>query len=227
MSEQPRKERDADFSKLDEMESQGNAQSIEEGVAIEEGVEGDRDSSIDQDLPAVDDAPSEDRNNSPEQEEIAALRAEINEFKDKYLRALAEIENVKKRGMKERADLLKYQGERILVDVLEVADNLERAMAEKEASADKMRDGVALILKLLIDTLSRWEVKGESAIGKDFDPKIQRAIGQAPVQGAKVGSVIAEMKKAYFYKDKLLRVGEVVVAAEPPAAADSGNKGEA
>lgn len=146
--------------------------------------------------------------------ELEAALREAGDFKDKYLRALAEFENYKKHTLKERSELLKYQGERIFVDLLEVLDNLELALLHAQADPAKLRSGLELIHKQFVDVLSKWEVRAESAVGKQFDPARHSAISRAEVDHASPGSVISELKKPYLYKDKLLRFGEVVVAAE-------------
>ena len=142
------------------------------------------------------------------------LEAELAEFKDKYLRALAEVENTRKRALKEKSEILKYQGERILVDILEIADNFERALKEAEKDPESLKVGVPLIYKLLMDSLSKWEVKAESGLGKPFDPAKFRALSRVPVDDALPGTIVTEMRKTYMFKDRLLRAGEVVVAAE-------------
>jgi molecular chaperone GrpE len=144
--------------------------------------------------------------------DLAAARSEASDFKDKYLRSLAEFENYKKRALKERSDLIKYQGEKIFSDILEVVDNLELALNYGGADAAKVREGLELIHKRFLEILGRWDVRGQSAIGKDFDPNMHNAISRVMVDDAKPGTVINELKKTYFYKDKLLRFGEVVVA---------------
>jgi molecular chaperone GrpE len=146
--------------------------------------------------------------------DIEKLRAESEELKDKYIRALAEFENYKKRALKEMADLRKYQGEKILYDMLEIIDNLELAQQYAEADPSKVKEGLDLIHKRFKDTLAKWDVKGESALEKEFDPAKHSAISKVPIEGKKAGTVVNELKKAYFYKDKLLRPGEVVVAEE-------------
>ncbi len=148
------------------------------------------------------------------QSESEQLRAEVVDLKDKYLRALAEFDNFRKRVAKERSELLKYQGEAILVDILEIVDSFERALASGAQGGDseQFKQGVELIHKQFIDVLGRWEVRGESSVGKQFDPNRHRAIGKAKVPGSVPNSVIGELKKPYMYKDKLLRVGEVMVA---------------
>ena len=147
--------------------------------------------------------------------ELEAVRAEIADHKDKYLRALAELENYKKRAMKERSELIKYQGERILADLVEVLDNLGLALKYKDGEADKLRAGLEMVHKLFLDTLAKWEVRPESALGRPFDPNKFEALSKIPVDDAVPGTVINEFKVAYMYKDKLLRPGSVVVADEP------------
>jgi len=152
--------------------------------------------------------------------QVEALKREVEENREKYLRALAELENYRKRALRERSDYLKYQGEPILLDILPVVDNLERALQHKDADPEKLRAGIELIYKMLTDVLAKWEVHGESSIGREFDPKIHSAISRVAVDDAAPGTIISELKKLYFYKDKLLRAAEVVVAAEKPEQPD-------
>ncbi|NDC38392.1 MAG: nucleotide exchange factor GrpE [Proteobacteria bacterium] len=150
-------------------------------------------------------------------EELIKLQAEVLDLKDKYLRSLADFENFRKRTAKERSELIKYQGESILVDVLEVVDSFERALENPGGDLEKFKEGVKLIYKQFVDVLGKWEVRGESSIGKDFDPNQYRAIGKARIEGQKPNVIIGELKKSYMYKDKLLRVGEVMVNEGPAA----------
>ena len=147
-------------------------------------------------------------------EEIERLKAEVEDNKDKYIRALAELENFKKRALKERSDLLKYQGEKVLLDMLDIFDNLELALQYSEADPGKVKAGLELIYKSCVDTFAKWDVKAESGLDKEFDPAKHNAISKVQMEGKKSGVIINELKKAFFYKDKLLRPGEVVVAEE-------------
>jgi molecular chaperone GrpE len=146
--------------------------------------------------------------------EVDAQARELAESKDRYLRLMADFENFKKRSLKEHSEILKYSGERLVVDLLEVLDNLELALAHSSAEYDKLKQGLEMVHKMFIERLGRWEIRGESSIGKDFDPQRHAAISKVPGGGSKPGTVVGELKKPYFYKDKLIRVGEVVVAAE-------------
>ena len=144
---------------------------------------------------------------------IAALETELADAKDKHLRALADFENYKRRALKERSELIKYQGEQVFADLLEVADGFERALEHEGADPVKVIEGVRLIQKQLLDTFSRWDVRSESSMGQIFDPQKHRALSKAPApEGTADGAVVGELKKVYRYKDKILRFGEVVVA---------------
>jgi molecular chaperone GrpE len=157
---------------------------------------------------------------------IESLTKELEEAKDRYMRSLAEFENYKKRTLKERSELLKYQGESVFVDLLEVVDNFERALASLPESIDtttggedlnakykSMKIGIDMIYRSFISTLKKWGVEGESSIGQAFDPKKHSALGSSASEEHAPGIVINEHKKVYYLKDKLIRVGEVVVSA--------------
>jgi molecular chaperone GrpE len=71
--------------------------------------------------------------------------------------------------------------------------------------------------KVFLERLGKWEIRGESGVGSTFDPQKHAAISRVPGSDAKPGTIIGELKKAYFYKDKLIRPGEVVVASSTDA----------
>lgn len=156
--------------------------------------------------------------------EMENLNKELVATQDKYLRSLADFENFKKRAQKERSDLLKYQGEQIVIDLIRVVDDLDLAIQFNEVKPsneesvsvqpDKFREGVELIYKSFCEILKKWDIRPESAIGKTFDPVKHLAISRVYIEGTAPGTVISELKKVFFYKDKLIRVGEVVVASE-------------
>jgi molecular chaperone GrpE len=135
---------------------------------------------------------------------------------------LAEFENYKKRSLRERADLLKYQGDRVFQEFLPIVDNLELALyhsgkgqQSNAGSSDKLFSGVELIHKMFLDLLGKSGVTAIVSLGKDFDPALHSAISKIQSADAKPGTVINELRKGYMYKDKLLRASEVVVAAAP------------
>ncbi|MCB0330509.1 MAG: nucleotide exchange factor GrpE [Bdellovibrionales bacterium] len=163
--------------------------------------------------------------------EPGASTEQVRELQEKYLRALADFDNYKKRAVKERSDLLKYQGERVFIDLLEVIDNFDRALeasSNYELSEDgkQLQEGISLIHRQFLQVLEKWQVKGESALGEPFDPNKHEAISQMPSDDFPSGSVMNELEKAFYYKDKLLRPAKVVVATGPAAAkAEGGDSG--
>ncbi len=181
--------RDADFEEIDELSAEKEASAAEPQPA-----------------PAAVDAT---------QSRITELQAQAADYKDKYLRSLAEFENYKKRALKERAETLKYQGEKILFDLLDVVDNFERALAQAEQDPASLKEGVPLVHKLFVDILKKWEVVSEGALGRPFDPNKHRALSRLAVDNAAPGTVVGEMRKGYSYRDRLLRAAEVVVATSP------------
>lgn len=146
--------------------------------------------------------------------EVEALKAEVADYKNRYLRLMADFDNYKKRTLKEQSDLLRYQGEKVIVDLLEVLDNLELALSHSSAEFDKLKTGLEMVHKLFVERLGKWEVKAETGMGNAFDPQKHNAISRVPGADAKPGTIVGELKKAYFYKDRLIRFGEVVVATE-------------
>jgi molecular chaperone GrpE len=154
-------------------------------------------------------------NLSPEEKlkaEIKVLAQELKAQQDKYLRTMADMDNLRKRHQKERTELIKYQGEPVVADLLGVLDNLELALQHKEAAADSLRTGLEMVHKQFVEVFEKWGIKSETALGQLFDPQKHNALNKVPSPEAKSGEVVAELKKTYFYKDKLLRVGDVVVA---------------
>ncbi len=139
-----------------------------------------------------------------------SLEAELADAKDRYLRLAADFENFKRRALKEQSELLKYQGEKIVVDMLDVLDNLELALSHSSASQDSLKTGLEMVHKLFVEKLGKWQIRGESGIGAQFDPQKHAAISRVP--GAESGVIVGELKKPYYYKDKLIRFGEVIVA---------------
>jgi molecular chaperone GrpE len=152
---------------------------------------------------------------------IAALEAERSEMRDRMLRIAAEFDNYKKRVRREQTDNETKARESVLKDMLEVADNLERAAAAVEAAPDMkaLQQGVALVLRLFQSKLERYDVKPLEAKGQPFDPRLHDAISQVPSADAPPGSVLSEVQKGYRIGERLLRPAMVVVAVAPSPAA--------
>jgi molecular chaperone GrpE len=144
-------------------------------------------------------------------ERIKELEAEVQEQKGNYLRSVADLDNFRKRSHKERLDMVKYQGEEVIRDLLEVLDNLELAISYQDSDQKQLLLGLQMVCKTFVDKLDRWGVRAKSGVGAAFDPATHAAISRVSVANEGHGIVINEVKKPYFYKDKLLRVGEAVV----------------
>lgn len=152
--------------------------------------------------------------------EVGALRAEAESQKDRALRALAEVENVRKRLERERDEARIYSVTRFARDLLTVADNLNRALAaippdaraKAEDSLKAVLDGVEATERELKAALGRHGVKPIEAEGQRFDPHLHQAIAEVPAQGADPGTVMTVVQPGYTIGDRLLRPAMVTVA---------------
>jgi len=175
-------------------------------------------------------APAAEPSPSPTAEErLALLETEKAELKDRMLRIAADFDNYKKRARRDQADAEARAKEFVLRDLLEVADNLERATVSwtkgpDEASAKSIRDGVDLVLRQFRSKLERYQVKAVDSLGQPFDPRLHEAVSQAPTTDAEPGSVLHELQKGYLIGDRLLRPAMVVVATAPPPPPDNAAK---
>lgn len=154
------------------------------------------------------------------EERIAALEAERNETKDRMLRVAAEFENWKKRARITQAEAEASARERVLKDVLDVADNLERAVdAGGNGAVDgpTVLKGVTLVLRLLQQKLERHDVRPFEAKGQPFDPRVHEAISRVESADVPSGSVAVELQKGYRIGEKLLRPAMVSVSTGPAA----------
>jgi molecular chaperone GrpE len=144
--------------------------------------------------------------------ELETLRNELGEMKDKFIRKVAEFENFKKRSLKERMELIQTAGKEVIVDMLEVLDDCERAEKQMSTIDEKAKEGVMLVFNKLKNLLAAKGLKPMETINKDFDPDIHEAITEVPVPTEKQkGKVIDEIQKGYYLNDKIIRYAKVVV----------------
>lgn len=146
--------------------------------------------------------------------QLEVVKGQLSEAQQNYLRSLADLENFKKRSTKERSDLLKYQGERVIIDLLEVMDNLDLAVAQKETSLEDLQTGLSLIHKKFNEILTKWGIVANDTLGQQFNPQVQEALSLVADPSSAPNTVIQEIKKSYNYKDKLIRPGQVIVSKE-------------
>jgi molecular chaperone GrpE len=153
---------------------------------------------------------------------IAALEKDKKENWDRYLRAAADLENLRKRQKREMDDARLESKGRVLKEMLPVVDNLERAIehATSQAGTNPIVEGVQLVLRQFLTAFERLDVTPIEAGGQPFDPNLHEAISQAE-SDSPPGTVVQVLQRGYKSGDRLLRPALVVVAkaksAPPPA----------
>lgn len=152
--------------------------------------------------------------------EIEALRAERDDMRDRFMRALADAENIRKRGERDRREAEQYGGSRLARDLLPVHDSLRRALdaaSEEQRAANKaLIDGIELTLREFINVLGKHGVKPiVPAVGEAFDPQLHQAMFEAPLPGTRAGDIIEVMTEGFMLHERLLRPAQVGVSSTP------------
>ena len=143
---------------------------------------------------------------------LEAAQQEVAELKDKLLRQHAEMENLRKRTQREVADARKYAVEKFAVALLDVVDNLERAVETEEGNEKAVREGVALTLDSWHKVASKFELERIDAIGQMFDPHFHEALSKMPSDEAE-DTVIAQHVAGYTLNGRLIRPAKVLVSS--------------
>jgi molecular chaperone GrpE len=146
--------------------------------------------------------------------ELDQLKADLADQKDKYLRLMAEFENFKRRTAKERVDLIQTAGKDVIVSLLDVMDDCDRAEKQLNGSDDiaVQKEGIQLVFNKIRTTLHAKGLKAMESINQAFDVELHEAITEVPVPDAsKKGKVIDEVTKGYYLNDKIIRFAKVVV----------------
>lgn len=154
------------------------------------------------------------------QDELDTIRAERDEFKDRFLRALADAENSRKRSDRDRREAENYGGSKLARDMLPVYDSLVRAVEamglEDEQASDALREGVELTLKQLLNVFQKHGIQPiQPEVGEKFDPQEHQAMFEAPVPGTKAGEIIQVSATGFMLHDRLLRPAQVGVSSTP------------
>ena len=146
------------------------------------------------------------------QDPLAEAQKEIEELKDKYLRAVAEFDNYKKRTLKEKAELILNGGQKTVTAILPVLDDFERALADKSEDPKAIHEGMQMIFNKFEKTLEGLGVKKIDTEDKDFDVDLHEAVAMVPGMGDdKKGKVIDCMQSGYTMNDKVIRHAKVAV----------------
>ena len=170
------------------------------------------------DTPIPEDMDLTDLETFMDQDELAAMRVERDEMKDRFMRALADAENARKRGERDRREAEQYGSTRLARDLLPVYDNLRRALNsvpdELREQAAALTEGVELTLRELSNVMTKHGVKPISpAIGEVFDPQMHQAMFEAALPGTKAGQIIQVMTEGFLLHDRLLRPAQVGVSS--------------
>lgn len=155
-----------------------------------------------------------------EAEEMDALRAERDEFKDRFMRAVADAENSRKRAERDRKEAENYGGSKLGRDMLSVFDNLKRATEtiteEQRAQNAALIEGIELTMRELLSVFSKHGIQIIAPeVGDPFDPQEHEAMFEAPVPGTKAGDIIQIMNVGFMIHDRLLRAAQVGVSSTP------------
>ena len=159
------------------------------------------------------------KKNNKEEEELATqvekLVAEKEELNDRFLRLYSEFENFKKRTHKEKLDLIATASEKVLLALLPVIDDFERAIKQNQNVEDvtALKEGFELIYNKFMALMKRFEVEEIIAVGETFDTDLHEAVTHFPAQNEDdKGKIIEVTEKGYKLKDKVIRFAKVVVA---------------
>ena len=149
-------------------------------------------------------------------EAVVAAQKERDAYKEQLLRAVADFDNYRKRIERERRELSEYAAADVLLDVLPIIDNFERALqAPATGDTEAFKRGIELIHKQMLDLLRKRGVTLIEALGADFDPNVHQAVIHEPSDEHREGEVMEELQRGYKLGDRLLRPSMVKVAKRP------------
>jgi molecular chaperone GrpE len=147
-------------------------------------------------------------------DQVTELEASVDEWKDKYLRSMAEFDNYRRRSIEEKSDWIKRATEKLALSVCDVVDNFDRALMQitDEQKTDNFIKGIIMIDQQLKSALEREGVKRIEALGQEFDPKYHEALANIPSE-IEEGKVAAIIQNGYTMHDKLIRPVRVAVSS--------------
>lgn len=162
------------------------------------------------------DTENTEENKEGDLSEEEKLKAEVAEWQNKHLRLYAEFDNFKRRTSKERLELLQIAGKDVIVDLLPVLDDFERAQKSMETATDieAVKEGVKLVHQKLKNTLMNKGLKEMEAKGKEFDADVHEGITNIPAPSIDLkGKVVDELEKGYYLNDKVIRFAKVIIGS--------------
>ena len=175
-------------------------------VSLEENVE----NSVEENVENIQDNGQIGENGDSELQKVTA---QLEEQKEKYVRLFAEFDNFKRRNAKERMELIQTAGKEVIVSLLDVLDDCERAEKQIQNTNDieQIKEGVQLVFNKLRSNLTAKGIKPMNSVGSDFDVEKHEALTEIEAGEEKKGKVVDEVVKGYYLNDKLIRFAKVVV----------------
>jgi molecular chaperone GrpE len=146
--------------------------------------------------------------------EVRAIEEKLAEMQDKYIRLSAEFDNYRKRTLREKMDISKYAGENLMLSIIPVMDDFERALKHMDTSTDcvALRDGIDIIYGKFSEFLKQNGIKEIDSLNCNFNVDLHDAVAKVPVEEAdKKGKVVDVVLKGYYLQDKVIRHSKVVV----------------
>lgn len=145
--------------------------------------------------------------------ELEQLKSQVDELNDKYLRQVAEFDNFRRRSAKERMEMIQTAGREVIIDLLDVLDDSERAQKQLETTEDvqQIKEGVGLVFSKLRSILIAKGLKPIESLNEPFNVDLHEAITEIDAGEEMKGKVVAEVQKGYYLNDKIIRFAKVVV----------------
>ena len=203
---------------MSEEEEAEQAQAEEENATLEDQVVQSEDSGSEEENDASTEAEGTQADSADElKKQIEALEKERDDYKDKWMRSVADFQNLRKRSIQEKQEAFDYGNASLLKDLLESLDNFDRTVeaAATATDAKSIADGVTMINKSLVSMLeNKYNLVAYGAVGDAFDPDIHEAIGRSEEQ-VEEPTVKAVYLKGYKLKDRVIRHAKVMVALPP------------
>jgi molecular chaperone GrpE len=158
-----------------------------------------------------------EKKESEQENEVEQLNKQLEELNNKYVRLYADFENYKRLAAKDKEEVIRYSQEELIKELLSVIDHLELAL-QHAASADNtsaLAKGVEMTLKEMKTSLEKFNLVGIESLGKPFDPSVHHAISQIESEKEDENIIVAEFRKGYKLRDRVLRAALVGVSKKP------------
>jgi len=189
---------------------------MKDKITQQDTMKDSQNSEVELDINSDAEIPGKTHLNNPMKEddaELATLTNELETQKDKYLRLFAEFDNYKRRTAKERVELIQTAGKDLIINLLDILDDVDRAEKQMETTADaqQVNEGNQLIFTKLKTLLQQKGLKEIQSLHTDFDVEKHEAVSQIQAGEALKGKVVDVLQKGYYLNDKLIRFAKVVV----------------